>query len=332
MTDAIAQLFKNNRDWVDCVNAEDPTFFTRLANQQAPEYLWIGCSDSRVPANQILGLAPGEVFVHRNIANAILAQRSERAVRAPVRRGGAQGAPHHRGGPLRLRRRQGGAQARARGLADNWLRHVQDVADKHAAYLGTVLREDDAHTRLCELNVIEQVNNVCQTTVLQDAWDRGQAVTVHGWVYGVSDGCCATSAWPPAATRNCKNNWPRPIASTATPRRPRSADFQDSTNRYSGDNHARPDRHRIRRPHAHGRVPERVEQPDGAAARRRGHPRRRGARRPETEQVQEVVFGCVLPAGQGRRRRARPRSAPGCRWTWPVPRSTRCADRACARR
>lgn len=188
MSDAIAQLFRNNREWVDRVNAEDPAFFTRLANQQAPEYLWIGCSDSRVPANQILGLAPGEVFVHRNIANVIshsdlnalsVVQYAVDVLK--VRHITVVG--HYGCGGV------GVALKRERiGLADNWLRHVQDVADKHAAYLGTVLREDDALTRLCELNVIEQVNNVCQTTVVQDAWARGQVVTVHGWVYGVSDG------------------------------------------------------------------------------------------------------------------------------------------------
>jgi len=188
MSDDIAQLFKNNRDWVDRVNAEDPMFFTGLANQQAPEYLWIGCSDSRVPANQILGLAPGEVFVHRNIANVIVhsdlnmlsvVQFSVDVLK--VKHITVVG--HYGCGGVKV------ALKRERiGLADNWLRHVRDVADKHDAYLGTVLREEDAHARLCELNVIEQVNNICQTTVLQDAWARGQNVTVHGWIYGVSDG------------------------------------------------------------------------------------------------------------------------------------------------
>ena len=141
-----------------------------------------------MPANQILGLAPGEVFVHRNIANVIshsdlnaLSVLQFAVEVLKVRHITVVG--HYGCGGVKV------ALKRERvGLADKWLRHVQDVADKHAAYLGTVLREDDAHTRLCELNVIEQVNNVCQTTVLQDAWDRGQAVTVHGWVYGVSDG------------------------------------------------------------------------------------------------------------------------------------------------
>ncbi|MGO4815068.1 carbonate dehydratase [Cupriavidus sp. 2MCAB6] len=188
MSDAIAQLFRNNREWVDRVNAEDPGFFMNLANQQAPEYLWIGCSDSRVPANQILGLAPGEVFVHRNIAN-VIAHSDLNALSViqfavellKVRHITVVGHYGCSGVKVALKRQRV-------GLADNWLRHVRDVADKHGAYLGTITREEDAHTRLCELNVIEQVNNVCQTTVLQDAWDRGQPVTVHGWVYGVSDG------------------------------------------------------------------------------------------------------------------------------------------------
>lgn len=188
MSDAIDQLFRNNREWVDRVNAEDPGFFMRLANQQAPEYLWIGCSDSRVPANQIIDMAPGEVFVHRNIANVIVHSDLNAlsviqfAVEVlKVRHITVVGHYGCSGVKVALMRERV-------GLADNWLRHVRDVADKHGAYLGTVTREEDAHTRLCELNVIEQVNNVCQTTVLQDAWSRGQEVTVHGWVYGVSDG------------------------------------------------------------------------------------------------------------------------------------------------
>ena len=148
MNDAIAQLFRNNRDWVDRVNAEDPQFFTRLANQQAPEYLWIGCSDSRVPANQILGLAPGEVFVHRNIAN-VIAHSDLNALSViqfavevlKVRHITVVG--HYGCGGVKV------ALKRERiGLADNWLRHVRDVADKHESYLGTILREEDAHTRL----------------------------------------------------------------------------------------------------------------------------------------------------------------------------------------
>ncbi len=188
MTDDIKALFQNNRDWVDKVNAEDPLFFTNLANQQSPEYMWIGCSDSRVPANQILGLAPGEVFVHRNIANVVV--HSDLNCLSVVQFAvdmlkvkhitvvGHYGCGGVKAALLRMRV----------GLCDNWIRHVQDVASKHERYLGSVLREEEAHDKLCELNVIEQVKHLCETTVVQDAWDRGQKLTIHGWVYGVSDG------------------------------------------------------------------------------------------------------------------------------------------------
>ena len=181
-------LFDNNASWARGMEERTPGFFSRLVNQQTPQYLWIGCSDSRVPANELVGLLPGEVFVHRNVAN-VVAHSDLNALSViqfavevlKVRHITVVG--HYGCGGVKV------ALKRERvGLCDNWLRHVQDVADKHSAYLGTVLREDDAHTRLCELNVIEQVNNICQTTVLQDAWDRGQQVTVHGWIYGVSDG------------------------------------------------------------------------------------------------------------------------------------------------
>lgn len=188
MTDDIKVLFQNNRDWVDQVNAEDPEFFNSLANQQSPEYMWIGCSDSRVPANQILGLAPGEVFVHRNIANVVVysdlnclsvVQFAVDVLKVKhITIVGHYGCGGVRAALLKLRV----------GLADNWIRHVQDVASKHERYLGSILREEEAHDKLCELNVIEQVKHLCETTVIQDAWDRGQSVTIHGWVYGVSDG------------------------------------------------------------------------------------------------------------------------------------------------
>ena len=188
MTDDIKVLFQNNRDWVDQVNAEDPEFFNSLANQQSPEYMWIGCSDSRVPANQILGLAPGEVFVHRNIANVVVysdlnclsvVQFAVDVLKVKhITIVGHYGCGGVRAALLKLRV----------GLADNWIRHVQDVASKHERYLGSILREEEAHDKLCELNVIEQVKHLCETTVIQDAWERGQPVTIHGWVYGVSDG------------------------------------------------------------------------------------------------------------------------------------------------
>jgi carbonic anhydrase len=186
---ALEHLFANNRTWVDGVTRADPDFFTRLAHQQAPDYLWIGCADSRVPANEITGLAPGEVFVHRNIANVVVhtdlncLSVIQFAVDLLKVRHIIVCGHYGCSGVQTVRR------GRKVGLADNWLRHVQDVADRHGACLGRVVAAggtgDDA---LCEFNVIEQVRNVCQTTIVQDAWARGQALTVHGWIYGVSDG------------------------------------------------------------------------------------------------------------------------------------------------
>ena len=188
MTRNLDDLLKNNREWADRVRREDPQFFKRMSGQQAPKYLWIGCSDSRVPANQIMGLAPGEVFVHRNIANVVVhadlnclsvMQFAVDLLKVEhilvVGHYGCSGVHASLTG------------ARV-GLADNWLRHVGDVAQKHAPLLDETELESLRHARLCELNVIEQVVNVCQTTVVQDAWARGQSLTVHGWVYSLLDG------------------------------------------------------------------------------------------------------------------------------------------------
>ena len=188
MTRNLDDLLKNNREWAERVRREDPQFFKRLSGQQAPKYLWIGCSDSRVPANQIMGLAPGEVFVHRNIANVVVhadlnclsvMQFAVDLLKVEhilvVGHYGCSGVHASLTG------------ARV-GLADNWLRHVGDVAQKHAALLDETELESLRHARLCELNVIEQVVNVCQTTVVQDAWARGQPLSVHGWVYSLLDG------------------------------------------------------------------------------------------------------------------------------------------------
>jgi carbonic anhydrase len=182
------QLFENNRAWSARMTENDPEFFSRLAEQQAPEYLWIGCSDSRVPANEIVDLAPGELFVHRNVANVVvhtdLNCLSVLQFAVDVLKVRDVIVCGHYG--------CGGVNAALNGikvgLADNWLRHVQDVRDKHAELLAAI---DDPAVRLdrmCELNVIEQVNNVCQTTVVQDAWARGQALAVHGWIYRLQDG------------------------------------------------------------------------------------------------------------------------------------------------
>ncbi|MEC5161633.1 carbonic anhydrase [Janthinobacterium sp. CG_23.3] len=185
---ALASLLQNNRAWADAMVAKEPNFFKKLESQQSPEYLWIGCSDSRVPANELLGLAPGDVFVHRNIANVVVhsdlnclsvLQFAIDVLKVKhviiVGHYGCKGV-HAAMTGTRI------------GLADNWLRHVQDVHQKHERYLGDVLTSGQRADRLCELNVTEQVVNVCQTTIVQDAWDRGQEVSVHGWVYGLQDG------------------------------------------------------------------------------------------------------------------------------------------------
>ena len=184
----LKELLDRNREWAAKVRAEDPQFFKRLSQLQAPKYLWIGCSDSRVPANQITGLQPGEVFVHRNVANLVvhtdLNCLSTIQFAVDVLKVEHVLVVGHYG--------CGGVHAALTGtrvgLADNWLRHVGDVATKHAAMLAEVDLEALRHARLCELNVVEQVVNVCQTTIVQDAWSRGQTLSVHGWVYSLLDG------------------------------------------------------------------------------------------------------------------------------------------------
>ena len=185
---SLQHLFDSNRVWSERIRRQDPDFFRKLAQQQSPEYLWIGCSDSRVPANEIVDLLPGDLFVHRNVANVVthtdlnclsVIQFAVDVLKVRhimvVGHYGCSGV----GAVLRGDRI---------GLSDNWLRHVQDVRQKHAASL--LALDDPARRaeRLCELNVIEQAVNVCQTTIVQDAWERGQTLAVHGWVYGLQDG------------------------------------------------------------------------------------------------------------------------------------------------
>ena len=184
----LKQLFDNNRAWAADMTRQDADFFHRLSEQQSPHYLWIGCSDSRVPANQIVGLLPGDMFVHRNVANVVVhtdlnclsaiqfavdVLRIEHIIVC-----GHYGC----GGVLAA------LQESNLGLIDNWLRHVQDVRAKHRAEIDRLKTEPERHARLCELNVTEQVTNVGQTTVVRDAWSRGQPLTVHGWIYDLSDG------------------------------------------------------------------------------------------------------------------------------------------------
>jgi len=185
---SLPHLFDANRAWADRVAAQEPDFFQRLSQQQSPEYLWIGCSDSRVPANQITGLLPGELFVHRNVANVVvhtdLNCLSVLQFAVDVLKVKHVMVVGHYG--------CGGVAAALRrdrlGLIDNWLRHIQDVAAKHHEELAAVEVWEDRVNRLCELNVIEQAINVCHTTVVRDAWDRGQPLSVHGWIYGLQDG------------------------------------------------------------------------------------------------------------------------------------------------
>ena len=183
-----AELLENNRQWARAAVAADPEYFSRLAHQQSPQYLWIGCSDSRVPANQIIGLAPGEVFVHRNIANVVVHTDLNclsviqfavdiLKVRHIILCGHYGCSGVH------------AAMTKHRiGLSDNWLRHVQDVAEKHGGELGKVASEEQRHRRLCELNAREQVENIAQCTAVQEAWERGQPLDVHGWIYDLKDG------------------------------------------------------------------------------------------------------------------------------------------------
>ncbi|APV51011.1 carbonate dehydratase [Betaproteobacteria bacterium GR16-43] len=184
----LSHLFENNRAWSERRRREDPEFFSRLSRQQRPNYLWIGCADSRVPANEIVDLAPGELFVHRNIANVVvhsdlncLSVMQFAVDVLKVEHIIVCGHYGCSGVGVAL-------QGQRVGLADNWLRHVQDVNAKHAARLSKILDIPHKIDLLCELNVIEQVGNVCQTTIVQDAWERGQALMVHGWAYGIQDG------------------------------------------------------------------------------------------------------------------------------------------------
>jgi carbonic anhydrase len=210
------RLIAKNRAWAEERTNQDPEFFHRLARQQAPEFLWIGCSDSRVPANEIVGLAPGEMFVHRNIANVV--------VHADLN---CLSTIQYAVDVLRVRQiivcghyGCGGILAALRndrlGLADNWLRHVQDVRWKHRDEIDGLPEEEQRLTRLCELNVIEQVINVGQTTVVRDAWERGQTLAVHGVIYDVADGLlrdlgvCVTSVRESMALSH-------PTSTTATP-------------------------------------------------------------------------------------------------------------------
>jgi carbonic anhydrase len=206
------KLLSNNRLWAESVRSREPDYFTRLSQIQVPEYLWIGCSDSRVPANQITGLAPGEVFVHRNVANIVVhadlnclsvlqyavdVLKVKHVIVCGHYGCGGVTAAHDN---LKL------------GLIDNWLRHVQDVGQKHRDALNVLPSREQRIARLCELNVIEQAVNVAQTTVVQDAWARGQELTVHGWAYDLSDGVIRDLKMSMEAPRDLEDSYARALA------------------------------------------------------------------------------------------------------------------------
>ena len=184
----IPALLENNRRWAQGITEQNPEFFERLARGQSPEVLWIGCADSRVPANQVIGLDPGEVFVHRNIANVVvhsdfncLSVIEYAVAMLKVRHVIVCG--HYGCGGV-----EAASQNHQLGLIDNWLRHIRDVRNHHETELGAIEDDDARLNRLCELNVVEQVYNVCSTTIVQQAWNRGQALAVHGLIYNLKDG------------------------------------------------------------------------------------------------------------------------------------------------
>ena len=184
----LKHLIENNKLWAESIKKEDPDFFARLSAQQSPKYLWIGCSDSRVPANQIVKLLPGEIFVHRNVGNLVvhtdfnclsvvqyaveILKVEHIIVCGHYGCGGVQAA-------------MGNGQL---GLIDNWLRNIKDVANKHKRVLEGVVPESEKLNKLCELSVVEQVYNACHTTIVQNAWSRGHTLSVHGWIYGINNG------------------------------------------------------------------------------------------------------------------------------------------------
>lgn len=188
MSSKLGVLFEKNREWAAKVNAEDPTFFNKISEQQKPDYLWIGCADSRVPANQIVDLLPGEVFVHRNIANVVVhtdlncLSVIQYAVDVlQVKHIMVVG--HYGCGGIKA-----AMETKEYGLIDNWLRHIKDVYRLHKAEVDGLSEELQRFDRMCELNVIEQVANVCQTSIVQNAWKRGQELTIHGWCYSIKNG------------------------------------------------------------------------------------------------------------------------------------------------
>ncbi|MBP6003433.1 MAG: carbonate dehydratase [Pyrinomonadaceae bacterium] len=184
----IDHLLENNRRWSEQIRAQNPSFFSDLAGQQSPKYLWIGCSDSRVSANTIVGLAPGEIFVHRNVANLVIHTDMNclSVMQFAVELLNVEHiivCGHYGCGGV-----QAAMETKRHGLIDNWLRHIQDTANLYSHLLNDISDESVKLNKICELNVFEQVLNVCETTVVRDAWNRGQVLTIHGWIYDLKDG------------------------------------------------------------------------------------------------------------------------------------------------
>jgi carbonic anhydrase len=213
--DDLTQLLDNNRAWAAAMIAKDPEFFQRLVNRQRPVYLWIGCSDSRVPSSQLVGLMPGEMFVHRNVANVVV--HSDLNCLSVL---------HYAVAVLKVRHiivcghyGCGGVQAALAntsvGLVDNWLRHVQDVRHKHAALIDACPSVDAQLHTLCALNVIEQVVNVCQTTVVQKAWTQGQTIAVHGLIYDLADGLLEDLSLQVTSAQSLSGQYARAVAQVA---------------------------------------------------------------------------------------------------------------------
>lgn len=217
-TTSIEDLFVHNRAWAAQMERDRPGFFTGLMAQQKPRYMWIGCSDSRVPANQITGLEPGEVFVHRNVANVVVP--TDLNCLSTIQYAVDQLHVEHMmvvghygcGGVL------AGLTGMRVGLADNWIRHVSDVRDRHRDLLAAT-PEHARHDVLCELNAIEQVVNIAHTTVIQDAWARGQSVTLHGWCYGLKDGLINNLHMTVDGTQGLESLYKAAIAGVAAARR-----------------------------------------------------------------------------------------------------------------
>jgi len=198
---SVDNLFLNNQAWSARRVADDPDFFSRLTKQQSPKFLWIGCADSRVPANEIIGLEPGEVFVHRNVANLVVHTDLNclSVIEFAVDVLGVEHimvVGHYGCGGVGL-----ALGGRRPPLADNWLRHIDDIRERHAGHLNALGEYSKVHDRLCELNVVEQVANVCRTSIVRSAWNRGKTLSVHGWIYGLHDGLLRDLAMSRCFTR-----------------------------------------------------------------------------------------------------------------------------------